>query len=215
MSTTKKPKTGSISSKPSGMLSTINQHFFPDKREVQQLYLYLQEEITINSCSKVIGDIISANLPAYWEDSRGNMIQEPAPDVINLLITSQGGDMAAAYSLINVIRGSKVPVRTIALGEASSAALCILMSGHQRVATPYTSLMSHQFLSETGGSYDEIKNLVAEFDLYYQKMQHLYFECTGLDEEFIKTKLLSSKDHYFSPEVAKEYNMVDIVSGLE
>ena len=197
------------------MLTTINQHFFPNQSDVKQSYLYLQEDITISSCSTIIAAIITANMPQIYEDPKLGLMEEPPPDVINLLITSSGGTMEAAYALIAVIRGSKVPVRTIALGEASSAALCILMTGAQRVATPYTSLMSHQFLSETGGSYDQIKNLMDEFDSYYKKMEKLYAECTQLDPHFIRTKLLSSKDHYFTPEMAKEYNMVDLVAGLE
>lgn len=214
MSTNKKPARGSQDLKKSGMLSKINQHFFPTQPKVEQRYLYIRDEITIASCSAIIGEIIDANVPDEYMDDKGKKVIDPLPDVINLLITSSGGDMSAAYALINVIRGSKIPVRTIALGEASSAALCILMSGHQRVVTPFTSLMSHQFLSEAGGSYDQIKNLVTEFDTYYKKMQQLYLECTGLDEKFITDKLLTSQDHYFTPDMALKYNMVDIVSDL-
>lgn len=215
MSTNKKQQSGSRNSKKSGMLTKINSHFFPEKQEVDQRFLYLRNEITIESCANIIAEIIDTNMPEYAEESDGTLDLITPPDVINLLITSNGGDMAGAHSLIAVIRGSTIPIRTIALGEASSAALCILMSGHQRVATPYTSLMSHQFLTETGGSYDQIKNMVTEFDTYFKKMQQLYLECTGLDERFIKSKLLSSKDHYFAPEKALEYNMIDMVCGLD
>lgn len=215
MSTPKKQMNGSLSSKKSGMLSTINQHFFPELEEIDQRYIYLKGEISIESCSEAIADIINFNIRDIYEDNDGNEVEADLPHVINLMVTSSGGDMTAAYALIAVMRGSYIPIRTIALGEASSAALCILMAGDQRVATPYTSLMSHQFLSETGGSYDQIKNLVSEFDSYYKKMQKLYTECTGLDDAFIKRKLLSSKDHYFTPEKALEYNMIDLVAGLE
>lgn len=196
------------------MLTKINSHFFPKKKDVNQRFLYLRGEITIESCANIIAEIIDANTPQYAETELTGLIELEKPDVINLLITSGGGDMSGAISLIAVMRGSAIPVRTIALGEASSAALCILMAGTQRVATDYASLMSHQFLTEAGGSYDDIKTLVAEFDTYYKKMTRLYLECTGLDEKFIKTKLLSDKDHYFAPEKALEYNMVDLVSDL-
>jgi len=182
---------------------------------VNQAFLYLKGDVSINSCSEVIADIITLNLPQTYIDPKTGLQDETPPDVINLLITSVGGDMSAAYALISVIRGSKIPVRTIALGEAISAALCILMCGHQRVATPFTSLMSHQFLTGTEGSYDYIKNLVTEFDTYYNKMYALYQECTGLDEAFIRDKLLSSREHYFNPQDALQYNIVDLVAGLE
>ena len=214
MSTNKKPARGSQNLKSSGMLTKINKHFFPSKKTVEQRFLYLRNEITVESCANIIAEIIDANMPEYVSDEKNGLILLDPPDVINLLITSTGGDMSGAHSLIAVMRGSAIPIRTIAIGEASSAALCILMAGHQRVATDYTSLMSHQFLTETGGSYDDIKTMVAEFDMYYKKMTRLYLECTGLDERFIKSKLLSSKDHYFAPEKALEYNMIDLVSDL-
>lgn len=197
------------------MLTKINDHFFPDKEDIEQAYIYLKGEISISSCGDVIENILSINYPTFSEeDDDGKPIEDSYPDVINLLITSTGGDMTAAFALINVMRGSRIPIRTIVLGEASSAALCILMAGHQRVATPYASLMSHQFLSGAEGSYDDLVNATKAFDEYYSKMLDFYVECTGLDPKFIKKHLLSSRDHHFKPDKALEYKMIDIVEDL-
>lgn len=215
MSIQKKQKTGSQNLKNLGMLTTINQHFFPECKNIKQVYIHLKDEVSVDSCSQIIGDIIAINLPQSYVDPKTGEVEDFPPDVINLLITSVGGDLNAAYSLVSVIRGSKIPVRTIAIGEAYSAALCVLMSGHQRVAAPYASIMSHQFLSGTEGSYDNLKNTMAEFDNYYNKMFKFYHECTGLEESFIREKLLSNREHYFTPEKALEYNIVDLVAGLE
>jgi ATP-dependent protease ClpP protease subunit len=194
-----------------GMLKSINEHFFPDNDDVEQAFIYLRGEINIESCADVVETIVSLNFPQT--DDEGDDVK--LPDVINLFITSSGGDMAGALSLINVIRGSSIPVRTIALGEASSAALCILMAGHQRVVTPYTSLMSHQFLSGAEGSFDDLENVANAFREFHSKMLKLYVECTGLDTKFIKRKLLTSIDHHFGPDKAVEYNIVDLVCDLK
>lgn len=197
----------------SQMLSKINQHFH-ESQEVDQVFIYLRGEIAIENCADVMDSILHYNQLENLKDEDGDVI-ESVPDVINLLITSSGGDMNAAFGLINVIRGSHIPVRTIALGEASSAALCLFMSGHQRVVTPYTSLMSHQFISGVDGSYYSMKIMMREFDEYYKKMVALYQERTGLDVKFIKKHLLGESDHFFTPEKAIEYNMADLISGLE
>jgi ATP-dependent protease ClpP protease subunit len=198
-----------------GMLTKINEHFFPDQEDIDQAYIYLKGDITVESCADVIEQIIGINYPTYTEDDEGFQVEEPLPDVINLLITSVGGDMTAAFSLINVMRGSRIPVRTIVLGEASSAGLCITMAGHQRVATPYSSLMSHSFSTGVEGSYADLVNAVKAMDEYYKKMLRFYIECTGLDTKFIKKHLLTSKDHHFDPETALKYNMIDFVSDLQ
>ena len=198
-----------------GMLTAINEHFFPEKENIEQSYIYLRGDISIDSCGEVIEQILGINYPTYDEDSEGFLVEEPIPDVINLLITSVGGDMTAAFSLINVMRGSKVPVRTIVLGEASSAGLCIAMAGHQRVATPYSSLMSNSFSTGVEGQYADLVNAVKAMDEYYKKMLKFYVECTGLDQKFIKKHLLTSKDHHFDPETALKYNMIDLVSDLK
>ena len=197
------------------MLTKINDHFFPDKESVDQAYVYLDGDVSIASCSDVIETIISLNYPTFEKDEEGFDVEVPLPDVINLLITSVGGDMTAGFALINVMRGSRIPVRTIAIGEAASAGLCILMAGHQRVVTPYTSLMSHQFASGVEGSFDDLVNAAEAFKTYHDKMLKFYIECTGLDAKYIKKHLLQAKDHHFSPEKAIEYNMVDLVSTLE
>lgn len=197
----------------SQMLSKINQHFH-ESQDVDQVFIYLRGEIAIENCADVMDSILHYNQLENLKDEDGDVI-ESVPDVINLLITSSGGDMNAAFGLINVIRGSHIPVRTIALGEASSAALCLFMSGHQRVVTPYTSLMSHQFISGVDGSYYSMKIMMREFDEYYKKMVALYQERTGLDVKFIKKHLLGESDHFFTPEKAIEYNMADLISGLE
>lgn len=197
------------------ILSKINSHFFPDKERVLQSFIHLRGEITIQTCGDVIDEILEKNIPTFeLDEDEEVLIETPQEDVINLLITSSGGDMSAAFALISVMKASKIPVRTIAIGEAASAALCILMSGHQRVAAPYTSLMSHQFNTGSEGPYHVLKNIMRELDSYHSKMVRLYVESTGLDEQYIKENLLSDKDNWMTPEQAMDNKFVDLVSDL-
>ena len=197
------------------MLNKINKHFFPDLEEVDQTFIYLAGEITIEACASTVESILAMNMPKQTVMEDGLVAEIEGPDVINLMITSVGGDMTAAFGLINVMRGSDIPIRTIALGEASSAGLAILMAGHQRVATPYTSLMSHTFSSGTEGTYDDLETSMKAFRSYKAKMVEFYKEFTGLDEKFIKKTLLSHKDHHFDGKTALEYNIVDLISDLK
>lgn len=217
MATTKDLRNSIPASDKPEILSKINSHFFPDNERVLQSFLHLRGDITIQSCGEIIDMILEKNIPTFEIDEDGDddvLVETPQEDVINLLITSSGGDMSAAFALISVIKASKIPVRTIAIGEAASAALCILMSGHQRVAAPYTSLMSHQFNTGSEGPYHVLKNIMQELDSYHSKMIRLYKECTQLDETYIRENLLSEKDCWMTPEEALENRFVDIVSDL-
>lgn len=198
------------------MLKNINKHFFPEKEDIEQAYVYLRGPISIETCSEAIEAILTVNSPSYEYDEDGEKVyDEDYPDVINLLITSVGGDMNAAFALIAVIKGSAIPVRTIVVGEASSAAFCIFMAGEQRVITPYASLMSHCFSTSVDGHFHDLKNAMDEMNSYNSKMIDLYQEFTGLDKKTIKTKFLSHKDAYISHEDAIKYNMADLISDLK
>lgn len=198
------------------MLSKINAHFFPElDRPVIQEFIYLNGEITSEICGEAIAKILEINQPSVEEDDEGVWIEPSKVDVINLLITSPGGDMSGGYSLVNVIKGSKIPVRTIALGEAVSAGFCLLIAGHQRVVTPYTTLMSHIFSTGFEGNYHELKNAMQEIHRYNTKMIDFYADCTNLDKKLIRRKFLGKDDVYISHSDAIKYNMVDLISGLE
>lgn len=198
------------------MLSKINAHFFPElDRPVIQEFIYLNGEIEPEKCGEAIGRILEINQPRVEEDDEGVWIEQSKVDVINLLITSPGGDMSAGFSLVNVIKGSKIPIRTIAMGEAVSAGFCLLIAGHQRVVAPYTALMSHIFSTGFDGNYHELKNAMQEIHRYNTKMIDFYQDCTGLDKKLIRRKFLGKDDVYISHADAIKYNMVDLISGLD
>lgn len=188
----------------SEMFSKMNIAAFGDA-DVKQAVMVLGSEITAEVCSELIAELISINF----------MDDEDRPDVINLLITSPGGDMDAAIGLINTMRGSKIPIRTIALGRAASAALCILMAGEHRVVTPWTNLMSHQFSSAMEGTYTDLKTAADEFNKYYKKMVDMYATFTKQPKKTIESELLNHTDVFLTPADAIKYGIVDMVCGLE
>lgn len=189
---------------PDYMFSKINKHFF-DRESVDQAVLILASEITAESASNIVGEILTLNFAD----------PEDRPEVINLLITTPGGDLDAAIALIDAIRGSRIPVRTIATGRCNSAGLCILMSGHQRVATQYTALMSHQYSTGMEGNYNDLKTAAREFDNYYAKMVDIYAKFTGTAKSRIEQELLNHSDVWLTPQSAVEYGIIDLISTMD
>ena len=93
------------------------------------------EEITLTTCKNAIEWVFEANF------------SEERPDMLNLIICSPGGDLNASFAMVDVMRGSAIPIRTIGLGQIASAGLMIFIAGEkgQRILTPNTSILSHQY----------------------------------------------------------------------
>lgn len=193
--------------------SKINKHFYPDLESIDQAFIYLSGEISQETISPVLQQVLAYNIDD--SDPKDPEDDDFKPDIINLLICSPGGDVPAALSLISIIEASTIPIRTIALGECGSAALMILMSGHQRVITPYSSILSHQFSSESGGTYSSIKATMKEFDNYHEKIVKFYMEKTGLERKTIESELLKDLDTWLLPHEAVSFKIADLVCDLK
>ena len=136
---------------------------------------------------------------------------------LTLMITSYGGDLMSAFALIDVMRGSSIPVHTVGLGVIASAGLMTFIAGTpgHRVITPNTSILSHQWSAGTYGKEHELIATQRQFDLTTQRMISHYKKCTKLSEKMIREKLLPPQDIWLSSEEALEYNLTDAVKNLK
>jgi ATP-dependent Clp protease protease subunit len=131
-----------------------------------------------------------------------------------LMICSEGGDMSAAFALIDVMFSSKIFIKTVGLGQIASAGLLIFLAGSpgRRTLTPNTSIMSHQYSWGSDGKHHELFATIKEFELTQKRMVAHYVECTGLDEDKIKQHLLPPHDVYLSSDDALRLGICDNVS---
>lgn len=146
-----------------------------------------------------------------------NYVSKRKRSELLLMICSEGGDMAAAFAVIDVMRSSRLPIKTVGLGQISSAGLLIFLSGEpgRRVLTPNTSILSHQFSWGSDGKAHELFATMKEFDLTHKRMLQHYRDCTGLSEEKIRTALLPPHDVWLSAEEALELHVCDVISPVQ
>ena len=130
---------------------------------------------------------------------------------ITIIVNSGGGSISAAFALISVIRSSSIPVTTIALGECSSAALMIFMSGATRYVDKNASILSHQFSASFPGHAKaiDLRARQKELEIVEKKLEDHYMQCSGLSRKKIRKELLTSSDVFLSPEELIEYNLAD------
>lgn len=134
-----------------------------------------------------------------------------------LMICSEGGDMSAAFALIDVMKSSDLHIKTVGLGQIASAGLMIFLAGSpgRRILTPNTSILSHQWAWGSDGKAHELFATMKEFDLTQKRMVAHYKECTGLSEDEIKTALLPPHDVWLSAEEALALNVCDAISSVK
>ena len=140
-----------------------------------------------------------------------NYVKKKKLKELLLMICSEGGDMEPAFALIDVMRNSKIPIKTVGLGQIASCGLLIFLAGTKgrRVLTPNTSILSHQFSWGSEGKSHELFATMKEFELTHQRMIKHYKDCTDLEESIIKSILLPPHDVYLSADEALEYHICD------
>jgi len=146
-----------------------------------------------------------------------NFVAKKRKKELLLMICSEGGDMSAAFALIDVMHSSIIPIKTVGLGQIASAGLMIFLAGTKgrRVLTPNTSILSHQFSWGSEGKSHELFATVKEFELTQQRMITHYQQCTGLGIEEIRTALLPPHDVYLTADEALALNVCDAISQLQ
>ena len=144
-----------------------------------------------------------------------NFNQDKKKKELTLGICSPGGDLNACFALVDVMKGSKIPIRTIGMGMIASCGLLMFISGEKgrRILTPNTSILSHQYSWGTYGKEQELFAQVKEYDLTTERIVNHYKKCTGLSEKDIRKYLLPPHDVWLSAKEAKKLGLCDKIQS--
>ena len=162
---------------------------------------YFAEAFTYETTKPIVNWIIEKNL----------LPDSERPKELTLIINSPGGSVHAAFGLIDTMKGSAIPVRTVGLGMIASCGVLAFMAGEKgkRVLTRNTSILSHQYSWGSGGKEHELFARVKEFELSSERMLEHYKKCTGLTEKKIREILLPAQDVWLTAEEAVKHGIAD------
>lgn len=137
--------------------------------------------------------------------------QEKEGKVLQMYINSTGGDLYQAFGIIDLMRISKYPIKTIGLGTVMSAAFLIFASGTKgmRYITKNCSIMCHQYSSTYEGKHHDLKSFTKEGELTNFRMLRLLQETSQLSTKEVKSKLLRPSDVWLSAEEVVKLNIAD------
>jgi len=179
----------------------------PPKQPGQVLWdsgiYYFADGFTYESTKPVVNWIIEKNL----------LPDSERPKELTLIINSPGGSVHAAFGLIDVMKGSALPIKTVGLGMIASCGVLTFMAGTKgrRVLTNNTSILSHQYSWGSGGKEHELFARVKEFELSSERMLQHYKKCTGLSEKKIREILLPAEDVWLTAEEAVKHGIADAI----
>lgn len=164
-----------------------------------------------NSVHFLVGEIEEENITECIKWIVYENLDVSKSKVLTLYINSTGGNLYDAFALIDIMRTSNHPVRTISVGTAMSAAFLIFAAGSngERYAAKNASFMCHQFTENMDAKYHDLKATMIENELCNQKMIDILKEATGLAPSVIKKKLLPASDVYLTAQELVDLGIAD------
>jgi ATP-dependent Clp protease protease subunit len=169
------------------------------------MYVFMGD-VSMETMSPVVDWILAENM------KKTNKAKE-----LTLGICSRGGDLNACFALVDVMRASSIPVKTVGLGMIASCGLLLFISGKKgrRVLTPNTAILSHQYSWGSVGKEHELFARVKEMELTSERLINHYRKCTGLSEKKIREVLLPPQDVWLGSEEALALKLCDRVENIK
>ena len=163
-----------------------------------------------------MGDVTETTMIPLVEWILASNLSNKPHKELTLGICSPGGDLNTCFALIDVMKGSRIPIKTIGMGMIASCGLLMFISGTKgkRILTPNTSILSHQYSWGSYGKEHELFATVKEFELTTKRMITHYKKCTGLTEKLIREKLLPPHDVWLDANQAKKLGICDNIQEM-
>ena len=143
------------------------------------------------------------------------LCKEDRNSPIDILISSEGGEILAGMLMYDCIQSCRTPLRMFCLGTAYSMGALLFASGNQRFMLPHSELMLHEPLigSRIGGSASSIRSVSESLTETKNKINRILAKHTGRTQEEIEEA--TRFDHYFSPEESISFGLADEIVNFE
>jgi ATP-dependent Clp endopeptidase proteolytic subunit ClpP len=126
---------------------------------------------------------------------------------IYLHLSSQGGYIYNALSVVDAIKRSRVPIYSVIEGSVASAGTFISMVCKKRFICPNAFMMIHQLSGGVGGKMGEISDEFTNLKELMEVIKRLYTEHTQLSQK--KLNKLLKHDLYLNAKKALKYGLAD------
>jgi len=168
--------------------------------------IYLYDEISRSSILNVSKQIDEVTRQLTLLKLTYQLIEVPA---IELHISSDGGDIAPALSLVDKIKTNSIFIDTYCEGFVASAATLISVVGRKRYLTKNSCLLLHQLSGEMWGPYESLNDEKQNLDLYMMLIKKVYLENTKFKSKNLNELL--KHDLCLTSRMCLQFGLVDAV----
>jgi ATP-dependent Clp protease protease subunit len=136
------------------------------------------------------------------------LLESLSPEPITILVDSPGGDVYAGFSIFDMIRFVKAPVRIVGMGLIASAAALILLAvpKERRFGLPNSSYLIHQPLSGIQGVASDIEIHARELEKTKFRLNEIIAEATGQSLERVSKD--TDRDYWMNAQEAVAYGLI-------
>lgn len=178
--------------------------------KLTEMMAFKNRELYLDDVNRDAADAFNTFIRIWNKLDAESHIPIDEREPIKIYINSDGGDLAAAFSIIDTIKMSKTPVWTINTGCAYSSGLEIFIVGHYRIAYPFSSFLFHEGYTGFGGDANKFKN----YSHFYERLlemskQNILDHSSLTEEEYEKVK---KDDWWFLAQDAYDLGMCDIIA---
>jgi len=195
--------TSSNNSSPNDLDSLFSKKGKDTKIERDNNHIYFYSEVDRETIFDLIMLIREAEEESVMTSFKLNIDEVP----IYLHISSFGGSIFAAFSVIDVIKACRVPVYTIIEGSTASAGTLISVFGKKRYIRPYAYMLIHQLSSGCWGKMSEIEDEYKNLKELMEKIKDIYKENTNIPKKELNELL--NHDLWLDSSKCLKYGLVD------
>jgi ATP-dependent protease ClpP protease subunit len=173
-------------------------------------HIYFYDDVNTKNILTLIKyiKIINAKLLLFKMDMKIKYNMEIDPEIY-IHINCYGGYITDALSGVDAIINSKIPITTIVEGAAASAATLLSVVGKKRQITKNASMLIHQLSGENVGTYEQMKDEIANCTYLEEICNKIYLENTKkkLKKKFLNETL--KHDLWWNAAKCLRYGFVD------
>ena len=166
--------------------------------------ILLSEEINSSSVEKVINTIMSIN---YDDDLKESEYKDWERQPIMLFINTNGGNAYDAFALGDIIKTSRTPVYTVALGWCMSAGFLIYLFGHKRLISEHGTIMYHDVSTHMGGKTQYISQELSEAKRLSQMMNQLIVNTSKVGMQTLEDYINRKAEWYIDAATALDLGL--------
>lgn len=131
----------------------------------------------------------------------------PVVPSIELYVNSEGGEVFSAFSAVDRITSSPIPIHSYVEGFCASAATLLSVCAHKRYIRQNGFMLIHQLSGGVWGSFEVIQEESKNMELLMKYIKRIYLKHTKIPETDLNEML--KHDTYLSADECLKYGLVD------